>query len=178
MSDEPQVLTQASGVKVVAIGQRVILARTDTGPYAIAAFVLGLLTANFAIGGIAILAVTVGEPGLPTVGIVLTAIGAVVGFGFFQVIKHIRAQKAKPLDQLPVVVTFDLANGVLLGSDGGLIAPLAQVKIGRAFQIGSSSPALVARFPAGSLKLVKGNPFAGGVRGIEATLRGRGIQVG
>ena len=178
MSDEPQVLAQASGVKVVAIGRRVILARTDTGPYAIAAFVLGLLTANFGIGGIALLAVTVGEPGFPTVGIVLASIGAITAFALVQVIKHIRAQKAKPLDQLPVLVTFDLADGVLLDSAGASLAPLGQVKVGRAFQLASSSPALIARFPGGSLKLVKGNPFAGGVRGIEAALRGRGIQVG
>ena len=54
---------------------------------------------------------------------------------------------------------------------------LAQVQIHRKWQLGSSSPALELRWPGGSVLLVSGNPFAGGIAAIESALHAHGIRV-
>jgi hypothetical protein len=43
-------------------------------------------------------------------------------------------------------------------------------------QFGSSSPELVMEWGHGSVSLVKGNPFSGGVTGIENILLSKGMR--
>ncbi|RDH75133.1 hypothetical protein DVS77_28405 [Mycolicibacterium moriokaense] len=53
---------------------------------------------------------------------------------------------------------------------GGALVQLDQVRFARRFQIGSSSPKLVAITPGGTMVLKRGNPFDGGIGDIDAIL--------
>ncbi|RAV15825.1 hypothetical protein DQP55_05680 [Mycolicibacterium sp. GF69] len=53
---------------------------------------------------------------------------------------------------------------------GGALVQLDQVRFARKFQIGSSSPKLVAVTPGGSRTLKRGNPFDGGVGHVDELL--------
>jgi hypothetical protein len=50
---------------------------------------------------------------------------------------------------------------------GGAVVPLNQVRFARRFQIGSSSPQLVALTPGGTTVLKRGNPFDGGAGNVD-----------
>jgi hypothetical protein len=47
---------------------------------------------------------------------------------------------------------------------------LDQVRFARKFQIGSSSPKLVALTPGGAKVLKRGNPFDGGIGNVDEVL--------
>ena len=53
---------------------------------------------------------------------------------------------------------------------GGALVQLDQVRFARKFQIGSSSPKLVALTPGGTKVLKRGNPFDGGVGNVDEVL--------
>jgi hypothetical protein len=50
------------------------------------------------------------------------------------------------------------------------VVPLDQVRFARKFQIGLSSPKLVAVTPGGTKVLKRGNPFDGGVGNVDEVL--------
>ncbi|PEG40737.1 hypothetical protein CQY20_07160 [Mycolicibacterium agri] len=53
---------------------------------------------------------------------------------------------------------------------GGALVQLDQVQFARKLQIGPSSPKLVAVTPGGTLVLKRGNPFDGGIGGVDELL--------
>ena len=53
---------------------------------------------------------------------------------------------------------------------GGAVMSLDQVRFARKFQIGTSSPKLVAVTPAGTKVLKRGNAFDGGVGNVDEVL--------
>lgn len=83
---------------------------------------------------------------------------------------------AIPLSQLETICIFDFNTGKLLDSQGVAIADIRDVKIRRAMQITSSSPSLSIVADRTKIKLVKGNPFSGGISAIERVLLNRGIE--
>jgi hypothetical protein len=110
-------------------------------------------------------------------GAVFLAVAALAGVVLWLIIKFVRRRHAAPLGALPVLVIFDVPAGQLCSGTGQPVAPLSDVQLGHRFQIGSSSRALEVRWSGGSVVLVRGNPFAGGIGPIESALQARGIRV-
>lgn len=103
-----------------------------------------------------------------------------IGFLFLGISIYVARYKKKlnalPLDQLETICAFDFNTGKLLDNTHRVVADLSQVTLRRAMQLSSSSPSLVLNIPGGSIKLVKGNPFSGGVSAVENLLIARGIK--
>lgn len=141
-------------------------------------FVVGLLAFIIGAFGLAqIVLALIGSGGLLLLGAVFAAVAVVFGTVLWLIIKHVRSRNAAPLGALPVSVIFDLPAGQLCSAAGQPLAPLAEVRLRRKFQVTSSSRALELCWNGGSMVLVRGNPFAGGIDPIEDALRAKGIAV-
>jgi len=73
------------------------------------------------------------------------------------------------------VAVIDLDQKQLLDGQGQPLAGLAEVSVERAFQLGSSSKALVIRYGSKKVVVARGSPFAGDVEPLEAVLRRHGL---
>jgi len=160
-------LAVSSGIALVDDGRALWVVDRGTGWMATAVFVSALVTGIGLLGGVAIL-ITVGLAGLAP--LLLGVFGAAVLVMFIQMKR--RREQAPP-EALTVLCVVDLAHGQLKDAHGRPLAWLNQVQLKRAFQIGSSSPALEAHYPGGKLILVRGNPFAGSIDDVEHVLRQR-----
>jgi hypothetical protein len=87
----------------------------------------------------------------------------------YAVVRKIRHRRAQPLHECRPVAVIDRKLG-LFSYGGGAVVPLDQVRFARKFQIGSSSPKLVAVTPGGTKVLKRGNPFDGGVGNVDELL--------
>jgi hypothetical protein len=86
-------------------------------------------------------------------------------------------QRNRPLESLPVLFVIDFEQGLALDGSGTVFAPLPTQRFRRAFQVASSSRALVAEWPGGQLTLVRGNPFSGGIDSAVYELERRGFRI-
>jgi hypothetical protein len=87
----------------------------------------------------------------------------------FVVVRTIRRRRSQPLHECRPVAVIDRKLG-LFSYAGGAVVPLDQVRFARKFQIGSSSPKLVAVTPGGTKVLKRGNPFDGGIGNVDEVL--------
>jgi len=94
------------------------------------------------------------------VPVVTGGLALVAGAGTMATSRLLRRRDALAPASLPRVATFDLGRGELRDAAGRTLAPLTSVAVGRRMQLGSSAPALVTRWPGGSLVLARGNPVA------------------
>ncbi|OBG21776.1 hypothetical protein A5765_21435 [Mycolicibacterium celeriflavum] len=77
--------------------------------------------------------------------------------------------RSRPLNECRPAAVLDRKLG-LFSYRGGALVQLDQVRFARKFQIGSSSPKLVAVTPGGTKVLKRGNPFDGGVGHVDELL--------
>ncbi|KUH85340.1 hypothetical protein AU186_02225 [Mycobacterium sp. GA-1999] len=77
--------------------------------------------------------------------------------------------RSRPLHECRPAAVLDRKLG-LFSYRGGALVQLDQVRFARKFQIGSSSPKLVALTPGGTKLLKRGNPFDGGVGHVDELL--------
>ncbi|BBY84119.1 hypothetical protein MPUL_52770 [Mycolicibacterium pulveris] len=159
-------LADTGGLVVTDDGRRVLVIDRGTGPLAVLAFVLGVLT--LVIGGFGAVALVTGTPS-QALGAAFVAAGAVLAASAFVVVRRIRRNRRRPLHECRPVAVIDRKLG-LFSYRGGAIVQLDQVRFARRLQIGSSSPKLVAVTPGGTKVLKRGNPFDGGVGGVDAVL--------
>jgi hypothetical protein len=168
-----------SGVAIIEDGERLYIIDRQTGGLAIGIFVLALIGGLGTLGGIGITAKTISSGGVGlTIGLVLLGVGLFVDGLLALVIRIYRRRKDHGVDQARQIVVIDLRQGLLCDPTGQSIAPLQSVRFRRRFQVTSSSKALEAVFPTGSIEIAAGNPFAGGLGNLEAALAQRGLQVG
>jgi hypothetical protein len=158
-------ITRASGVALYSGNGGIVVCAVGTAGYYTAAFVFTLITVLLSVLGVGLL-VRWGVAGAIPLG--LEAIG---GFILSREVAAIKRRHDTPFEKLTVVARFALEEGTLQSADGVVLAPLSQVQLQRKMQLTSSAPVLVARWPAGSVDLVRGNPFAGGIEEIERALK-------
>ncbi|VEG42515.1 Uncharacterised protein [Mycolicibacterium flavescens] len=165
-ASEPQVLADTGGLVVTDDGRRVLVVDRGTGPLTVLAFVLGVLT--IVVGGFGLIALIGGSPSR-ALGAVFLAVGVVLAVAAFLVVRRIRKYRSRPLHDCRPAAVLDRKLG-LFSYRGGALVQLDQVRFARKFQIGSSSPKLVALTPGGTKTLKRGNPFDGGVGHIDELL--------
>ncbi len=163
---EPQILADTGGLVVTDDGRRVLVFDRCTGALAVLAFVLGVLT--LVVGGFGLVALTANAPSR-ALGATFTGIGVVLAALTFVVAQKIRRRRRQPLAECRPVAVIDRKLGVF-SYRGGALVQLDQVRFARQFQIGSSSPKLVAATPGGSKVIKRGNPFDGGIGNIDEVL--------
>jgi hypothetical protein len=159
-------LADTGGLVVTDDGRRVLVFDRCTGALTVLAFVLGVGT--LVVGGFGIVALVTGVPST-AVGAGFLAVGLVLAAATFMVVHKFRQRRSRPLHECRSVAVIDRKLG-LFSYGGGAVVPLDQVIFARRFQIGSSSPKLVAVTPGGTKVLKRGNPFDGGVGNVDEVL--------
>ncbi|MDT5208783.1 MAG: hypothetical protein QOF67_1198 [Mycobacterium sp.] len=162
----PRTLADTGGLVVTDDGRRVLVFDRCTGGLTVLAFVLGVLT--LVICGFGLVALISGVRSA-ALGAVFLAIGLVLATVTFVAVRKIRRRRSQPLHECRPVAVIDRKLG-LFSYGGGAVVPLDQVRFARKFQIGSSSPKLVAVTPGGTKVLKRGNPFDGGVGNVDEVL--------
>jgi hypothetical protein len=165
-SAPPRTLADTGGLVITDDGRRVLVFDRGTGPVAILAFVLGMLTLAFA--GFGAVALVAGVPS-PTMGAVFLTIGLMLAALTLAVVRTFGRRRGQPLHECRPVAVIDRKLG-LFSYCGGAIVPMTQVSFARKMQIGSSSLKLVAVTPGGTKVLKRGNPFDGGVGNVDEVL--------
>jgi hypothetical protein len=163
---EPRTIADTGGLVVTDDGRRVLVFDRCTGALTVLAFVLGILT--LVVGGFGLVTLIAGAPSR-AVGAVFFAVGLAIGAVTYLVVRKIRQRRTRPLHQCRPVAVIDRKLG-LFSYGGGAVVQLDQVRFARKFQIGSSSPKLVAVTPGGTKVLKRGNPFDGGVGNVDEIL--------
>jgi hypothetical protein len=164
-------LGAGSGVKILEDGERLLIVDSRTSSLSVVVFVLGLLTFILGGGGIALAVAASAAAGLGLLGA-----GALFGLGLALALRALLRRRRRPAGELAPHALIDLGARTLCDGSGRVLAPLAQVRFRRKFQLGSSSPALCASFAGGELILARGNPFAGGLGTLEDALRSRRLM--
>jgi hypothetical protein len=162
----PRTLADTGGLVVTDDGRRVLVFDRCTGALTVLAFVLGVVT--LVAGGFGLVAFIAGVPSR-ALGAVFLAVGLVIATVTFLVVRKFRRRRSQPLHECRSVAVIDRKLG-LFSYGGGAVVPLDQVQFARRFQIGSSSPKLVAVTPGGTKVLKRGNPFDGGVGNVDEVL--------
>lgn len=160
----PRVLVDTGGLVVTDDGRRVLVFDRGTGPLAVTAFVLAIIT--LVVGGFGVVALF----GLSAaLGAALVGVGVVTGVAAALVFRTFRRRRAQPLHECKPVAVIDRKLN-LFSYAGGAVIQLDQVRFARRMQIGSSSPKLVALLPNGTRVLKRGNPFDGGIGNVDEIL--------
>lgn len=163
---EPRTIADTGGLVVTDDGRRVLVFDRCTGALTVLAFVLGVIT--LVVGGFGLVTLVTGTPSR-ALGAAFLAVGLAVGAVTFLVVRKFRRRRSQPLHECRPVAVIDRKLG-LFSYGGGAVVPLDQVRFARRFQIGSSSPKLVAVTPGGTKVLKRGNPFDGGVGNVDEIL--------
>lgn len=148
-------------------GHELLIARRRGGVSATVLFVLGLLAFLFGVNGLVQLVAAIGGGAPWQLPLALLAATALFAVGLVAAVRKRRRDAGAPPE--PELV-FDRQRGVLCDVHGRVLAPLAQVRFERQFQLGSSSRALACLWPGGSQVIARGNPFGESVDGIEDVL--------
>lgn len=160
------VLAESNGYQVLQAGDQVYVVDRGWGWVSTASFVFALIALIFTIAPV-VLAFATGVP--------LLGLGVLVGLGAAGAIVLLRGsrekKRAQPVDARSVLLVIDVGGGQVREVGGQSLCELRELQIGRRMQIGSSSKALQATWPAGKRVIARGTPFGGDVGPIEATLR-------
>ncbi len=116
------------------------------------------------------------ETASSTFALILLLLSLVFLLVFLGVLAYKKKVNALPPQQLQTIAIIDLANNTLLNEQHQLLTSLSNTHLVRSMQLASSSPELFIRWNGGSLSIVKGNPFSGGIAAIEKVLLGKSIR--
>lgn len=165
----PVEVASSGGVVIAEDGPRVLVYNRRLGPLAVTAFVLGLVA--FILVANAVLFLLLDDESLPSAlswGLLAAAVPLVAVLTV--VWRALAGRRRAPLTSMVPVAVFDRSTGAVSDGQGAVLGRLDQLSIQRRFQLGSSSPALVARLPDRTLLLAKGNPFTGGLGRLDQDL--------
>jgi len=140
-------------------------------------FVLALFTLIAGGNGIVWLMVGIRSGEASELGGVLIAVAAVAGFGASRVWAAEKRDRTVIPGQDTWVAMLDLGTQTLESPQGESLAPLSSVHFASVMQIGSSSRALAARWPGGSMVVYRGNPFAGSAQEARDVLQSHGFEM-
>ena len=161
---ESQVIADTGGLVVTDDGRRVLVFDRGTGSLAVTGFVLGIIA--LVVGGFGVVALFSLSA---TFGAAFLAVGVLAGIATILTLRRFRRRRAQPLHECKPVAVLDRKLG-LFSYAGGAVLALDQVRFERRFQLGSSSPKLVAVLPRGTRVLKRGNPFDGGIGNVDEVL--------
>jgi hypothetical protein len=167
-------LAESSGIALIAQEGRLLVVDQGIGWTATAIFVLGLVGGILTINGLAqALLWLSGGSGVLLLGLIFTAAGLAALAGLVGVVRLRRSRRRQPPEALTVVAIFDLAAGELRDGSGARLQPLSAVRLVHRLQLSASAPSLAADWRGGSLILVRGNVFDGGISAVESALKAR-----
>ena len=170
-------LAESSGIVIYENGDKLCISQKPAQWTSTFLFVTGLLTFILLTNGILQLLVFKKQVDLTlTPGIILSALGTFFALIFWRVLVYRKKINATPLNELRSVCVLYLGTNNLLDAQGNILSPLNAAQLIRKMQISSSSPSLVLRWKNGSLTIVKGNPFSGGISAVEKILISKGIN--
>ena len=170
-------LAESSGTVIYEDGNKLCISKKPAQWTSTFLFVTGLLAFILLTNGILQLFILNKQVDLTlTPGIILSALGIFFAFIFWRVMLYRKKINATPLNELRSVCVLDLSANNLIDAEGNILSQLTAVQLMRAMQFSSSSPALSLRWDKGSLTIVKGNPFAGGISAVEKFLISKGIK--
>jgi len=167
-----QTIATCGGYEMVEDGPRIYFIDRGTNGYAVALFVLGLITV---IGGVnAVVQLASGRRHF-LAGLILLGVASVFAAVFMLVLRARKRRLALRWNEHAPLAFIDRQTGAAHDADGHPVAPLAQVAFRPVFQLGSSSKALALHHPNGSIVVARGSPFAGSVDDFVDALRARGL---
>lgn len=155
-------LARCNGTRLVADGDTVGIVDRGGGWIGPALFVLGLVGALTTLGGAALATANLGAGA----GMLALGVACIAGALALRARRRRAEAGASPAPWL----VFDRAAGVVRDAQGRQLCTLAQVRLERVFQAGSSSKALAAYVP-GKVVIARGTPFGDEVDALEAALR-------
>lgn len=170
-------LAASSGIAVYQAENKLYCCKVPAAWTGTFLFVTGILVVILL--GNAILQLTVfkgqvpGSGNLAWVFIGLATAGILI---FWRVRRYQIKMNAIPPHQLQNICILDFSNNNLLDNQQKIIAPLNQAWLTRKMQLTSSSPEVLLCWNGGSLSIIKGNPFSGGIEPIEKLLLAKGIR--
>lgn len=173
----PRVLAEGAGFEIVATGDRVwFFDRRTRGPM-IAASVSGGVAAIATINAVLLTTSRLAGGGLDgpwgAIAIVLIMlIIAVLAGSICRFSLQLRRRRLeRPHAELRPLAIVDRTTGMLLDGDGRTIAPVHQVRAGRAMLISSSAPSVALRPPRGGrIDVFRGTLIGGGIDGALRVL--------
>lgn len=98
-------------------------------------------------------------------------IAVILGAMFYINLSHINKVKRQDTDKLDVIAIVDLDRRHLLWKDGDILAPLDEVSFDKVMQVFSSSPAIQAIWSDKKKILIRGDPFAWGIKPFVDVLK-------
>ncbi|HEV7782410.1 MAG TPA: hypothetical protein VGO58_14145 [Chitinophagaceae bacterium] len=167
-------LAESSGTVIYEDGKRLYISKRPAQWTTVFLFVTGLLSLILLINGVIQLFTQATGSSKP--GIILVGIAVFFALVFWRVSLYHKKVSAIPPHELQHIAIVDLENNNLLDAQQNVLTPLDQAWLTRKMQISSSSPELIISWGRGSLSIVKGNPFSGGIARIERALLSKGIR--
>ncbi len=164
-------LAASSGIIIYEDGNKLYISKSRANWTSTFLFVTGLLAVILLVNGVlqwTALKDTVN--GSSIIGMVLTGIGILFTIIFWRVWAYRKKNRAIPPDQLEKIAILDPGTNTLLDGQQNILSPLSQAYLVRKIQLTSSSPELILYWGGGSISIVKGNPFSGGIAAIEKVL--------
>jgi|LNFM01.1.fsa_nt_gb hypothetical protein len=166
-----RVIAECAGTELVEDGARLVFVDRSVQGAAIAAFVSGLLTVIATLNSVVQLA-----QGNAEAALVILLVGALAGLVLWFSLRAIRRKRARPVEELPPLLVLDRSQGVLCDSSGRALAPLSDLTFAPQMQLGSSSSALVCRWPGGEMVVARGSPFLGSIDDLRTALASLGFR--
>ena len=173
---ETRILCQSAGWVLFEHGRRLVFADRGTSYRRVLLFVLALLAVIAGCNGLVWLMAGMrsGEISRLGTGLIGTAaVAGLVGWWLWEADKRERAT-LPARDAWIAVVDLDARTFETPG--GELLAPLTEVRFAPALQLASSSRALAATWPGGSMVVYRGSPFGGSFRDALDALRRHGVE--
>jgi hypothetical protein len=170
-------LAESSGTVIYEASNKLYISKRPATWTSVFLFVTGLLAFILLVNGVLQLTVLKNQiAGSSKLGIILILIAVFITIVFWRVRAYQKKVNAIPLHELKNIVIFDFESNNLLDGQQNILTPINQTYLMRKMQISSSSPELLISWGRGSLSIVKGNPFSGGVARIEKVLLSKGIR--
>ena len=175
---ESKVLCESAGWVLFADGRRLVFADRGTSYRRVLVFVLALLAVIAGANGTFWLVAGIRAGETSRLGIVRAAVALPSAFAASRVwAAEKRDHRVVPGEETWVAV-LDLESQMLETPEGDSLAPLSSVRFVPVMQFGSSSRALSASWPGGSMVVYRGSPFAGSFHEALDALRRSGVDPG
>jgi len=169
-------LTASSGTVIHEEGNKLYISKSRASWTSTFLFVTGLLAFILLANGVLQLTAFKDQFGSSKIGIILILLAVVFIFIFWRISIYHKKARTTPQNELLTIAIADFEHNILLDGQQNILTPLDQAYLIRKMQLTSSSPELIIQWPRGSLSIVKGNPFSGGIAGIEKLLMSKGIR--
>ena len=170
-------LAASSGIIIYENANKLVVCKKPAQWTSTFLFVTGILAIILLGNALLQLFVFENEYKLPkNVGLILFAVGMFIVIIFWRILLYRKKVNGIPVTDLEGICTFDFTNNNLLDGQQNILSPLSEVYLMRKMQLTSSSPELIVKWKSGSLTIVKGNPFSGGIAEIERILISKGIK--